>query len=337
MPEKIPADKKYSTFFDSEVPADLIFMTIWLAAGIIAIYLPVLNETPLRYVLSIPIVFFIPGYCLIAALFPKADDIDILERIALSIGLSIAVAPLIGLVLNYTPWGIRLEPVVISLTIFTLVMILIAHYRRALVPAEERFRTRVFSRVKSISDEIVPTAEKGIDRFLSICLVIVIIITIVTTAFVILFPNEGERFSEFFILSEKMTSSGYPDQLIPEVNYPLYIGLGNQEHRNVTYTVETWILRTEFDTATNTSHILTMDPGERLTLTLAQNETRIIPYNLSVRESGIDRIEFLLFNETVPGSEITGFDRIDASYRDLHLWVESQANQTGSLDKNILL
>ena len=53
-----------------------------------------------------------------------------LERLALSIGLSLAVVPLIGLVLNYTPWGIRLTPVSISLAIFTEAMATIALRRK---------------------------------------------------------------------------------------------------------------------------------------------------------------------------------------------------------------
>jgi hypothetical protein len=67
--------------------------------------------------------------------------------------------------------------------------------------------------------------------------------------------------------------------------------------------------------------MIAMDPGEGLALTLAHNETRIIPYNLSIKKTGYNRIEFLLFNESVPGLEVTGSDRINASYRDLHLEV----------------
>jgi hypothetical protein len=32
-------------------------------------------------------------------------------------------------------------------------------------------------------------------------------------------------------------------------------------------------------------------------------------------------VEFLLFNEGGPGLDVTGSDRINASYRDLHLWI----------------
>ncbi|MGB3943467.1 MAG: DUF1616 domain-containing protein, partial [Methanothrix sp.] len=59
-----------------------------------------------RVPVGLVMVLFLPGYALIAALFPRDDDLDGIERVALSFGLSIAVVPLIGLGLNYTPWGI---------------------------------------------------------------------------------------------------------------------------------------------------------------------------------------------------------------------------------------
>ena len=77
----------------------------------------------------------------------------------------------------------------------------------------------------------------------------------------------------------------------------------------------------EFDNVTNTSHLVTMDLMDRLPLVLAQNETRLIPYDLSVSKTGYNRVEFLLFNETVPDKAVTMGDRINASYRDVHLWV----------------
>jgi uncharacterized membrane protein len=97
------------------------------------------------------------------------------------------------------------------------------------------------------------------------------------------------------------------------------VGVVNHEYRDVHYTIETWMLSTEFDNMTNSSRILAMDPNNRLSLTLAHNETAIIPYTLTVQKSGYNRMEFLLFKETVYGSEFTGSDRINASYRELHL------------------
>ena len=94
----------------------------------------------MRTILGIPFVLFIPGYVLIAALFTKKDDLDSIERIALSFGLSIAIVPLIGLVLNYT-FGIRLIPILVSLCIYTIGLIFVTEYRRQL-PEEDKFKIK---------------------------------------------------------------------------------------------------------------------------------------------------------------------------------------------------
>ncbi len=83
-----------------------------------------------RWILGSFFVLFIPGYVTIEALFPKGRELDVIERVALSLGLSLALVPLIGLLLNFTPWGIRLEPIVGSLTIFTGGLALVALGRR---------------------------------------------------------------------------------------------------------------------------------------------------------------------------------------------------------------
>ena len=322
MSEKTRTEKIYSAFFEQEFPADLALVIVWLVASIAVIYLPILSETPIRIVFVIPLVLFIPGYCLIAALFPKKDEIGLIERIMLSIGVSIAVVSLIGLGLNFTLWGIRLIPIVISLTSFTYVMIFVAHYQRAILPDTEQFRIPFFTIAGRIGQEVLHSGENRIDRFLSIVLTLIMLIAVITTVFVIVAPKVGgERFTEFFILGETQMATYYPNQIYAGENYPMYVGVGNHENRDITYTIETWLLRTEFDNVTNSSRIITMDPNNRLSLTLAHNQTMIIPYNLSIKKTGYDRVEFLLFNESVPGFDVTGKDRINASSRDLHLWV----------------
>jgi len=76
------------------------------------------------------LVLFLPGFVVMQALFPSEKELDGIERFALSVGLSIAITPLIGLILNYTPWGIRLDPIITSLFMFTLSIAVLATYRR---------------------------------------------------------------------------------------------------------------------------------------------------------------------------------------------------------------
>jgi len=84
----------------------------------------------LRWVVGSIFVLFLPGYSSVQALFPSNRDLDDIERIALSIGLSLAITPLIGLLLNYLPWGIRLNPLVASLSLYSGGIGVIGSYRR---------------------------------------------------------------------------------------------------------------------------------------------------------------------------------------------------------------
>jgi len=83
-----------------------------------------------RWIVGSIFVLFLPGYVTVQALFSGRRELDDIERFALSVGLSLAITPLMGLLLNYTPWGIRLDPIVLSLSIFTLSMATIATLRK---------------------------------------------------------------------------------------------------------------------------------------------------------------------------------------------------------------
>ena len=95
-------------------------ITITLTTALLIFAIPE-NTFPLvyaRYILGSIFVLWLPGYTLIKALFPQ-KELDNIERIALSIGMSLALVPITGLLLNYTPWGITLTPVTTSLLALT--------------------------------------------------------------------------------------------------------------------------------------------------------------------------------------------------------------------------
>ena len=97
------------------------------------------NEFPIfyvRYVLGLLSMLFLPGFALVRALFSGNVPIklsskyaDTAEQIALSIGFSVAFTPIIGLILNYTYWGIRLIPITLSLLALTIVFASVALIR----------------------------------------------------------------------------------------------------------------------------------------------------------------------------------------------------------------
>ena len=184
----------------------------------------------LRIILGLPFILFFPGYTLIAALFPKKSGLDAIERVALSFGLSIAVVPLIGLVLNYTPWGIRLYPILVSLTVFIATMSVIAWYRRHGLPEQEKLNL--------ILNLSLPRQESRLDRALSIVLILAIVGAIGTLGYVIASPRVGERFTEFYVLGLEGKAEGYPTELTVGEEGRVILGITNREHEIMGYEVK---------------------------------------------------------------------------------------------------
>ena len=112
----------------------LLLLVILLVVAI-NVHLP----SPVRIVLGLPFVLFLPGYVMTLALSPRKEAMGAVERVALSFGLSIVAVSFIGLALNYTPWGIALNPILYSVSLFILACSVIAWLRQARLPAEERF------------------------------------------------------------------------------------------------------------------------------------------------------------------------------------------------------
>jgi len=109
------------------------WLTIVLAAATsIAVFtIPEGNVTLfyLRSLLGSILVLFLPGFALIKALFQVkipiknySENISQIELVALSFGMSLLFVPIIGLILNFTPWGIRLMPITLSLLALTAIL-----------------------------------------------------------------------------------------------------------------------------------------------------------------------------------------------------------------------
>lgn len=86
-------------------------------------------STSLRMTLGVPFMLFFPGYAAMAALVPGTSRFSGLERLALSFGISVAVVLLIGLALDFLPWGIKLTPILYSVATFILLASVIAWIR----------------------------------------------------------------------------------------------------------------------------------------------------------------------------------------------------------------
>jgi len=246
----------------------------------------------IRIIVGLPFILFFPGYTLIAALFPKKTQLDTIERVALSFGLSIAVVPLIGLILNYTPWGIRLYPILVSLTGFIVVMSAVAWIRRFYVLPPERLSININIDFSSFG------TQSKLDKALTVILIGAIIAAIGTLIYVISTPKVGEKFTEFYILGEEGKAEGYPKQLVVGEEGYVILGIVNHEYEPVTYTAKVLIGEEE-----NKS----ISP---ITLKHEEKWEKKISFTPTKPGKNI-KVRFLLFKDNQP-----------EPYRRLHLWID---------------
>jgi len=123
---------KFSTYLKTREATWYWIIIILATAAALTVFIFQENTPPLiyiRYMLGAIFVVFLPGYSLIKALFPE-KELDNIERAALSIGISLAIVPITGLILNYTPWGIRTVPITLSLLALTTILATAAIMRK---------------------------------------------------------------------------------------------------------------------------------------------------------------------------------------------------------------
>lgn len=245
----------------------------------------------IRLALGLPFVLFFPGYAVISALFPRKDDLEPVERIALSFGLSIAVVPLIGLALNYSPWGIRLNPILASLSLFTIIASIVAGYRRERQAGENAF---VIPLNLMLSDW---RRWAIIDRLFAAGIALAVI-GLGVAIYLAATRGSGERFTEFYILGPAGKAEGYPREAVVGQPISLILGIINREGETTGYSMQIRIDGQPVD--------------DIPALQLGDDSTWERPITFAPAKPGQrQKVEFLLFKSLT-----------DEPYRSLHLWLD---------------
>jgi len=120
LPSELVPDKLSAYLFSTNATWFWIIITLSITTVITVFKIPekAVPYVYVRHILGSIFVFLLPGFSLIKTLFPKRE-INSIERIALSIGVSLTVVPLVGFLLINTPWGIGLTPITLSLLTLT--------------------------------------------------------------------------------------------------------------------------------------------------------------------------------------------------------------------------
>jgi uncharacterized membrane protein len=187
---------------------------------------------PIRLVLGLIFILFVPGYTVQAALFPKKDDLGSVERAGISTGISLGFIPLIALILDRLPWGLSLWPIFISEALTILIFSGIALVRRWCLPLNDCYLPGL-----SFHAATWWTKQNRIVRQSVFFLALAMVIAFGSAAAIIFLPKPDERFTEFSILGPDKLAESYPREATAGQSLSTQVSIHNLEGREVVYKV----------------------------------------------------------------------------------------------------
>ncbi len=221
--------------------------------------------TVIRLLVGIPLLLFIPGLLITITLFPKRGDLKTLERLSLSIVVSIVVTIADGVLLLLTI-GLNFVSVLVSMLIIVASLALTSLLRVRNLPESDRLAARN-----------IDNPSRGITVFIAIFVVVALIGVIFASSI----KSDQEHFSEFYVLDENGKTLDYPKNVTAGDTGTVIIGITNRELSTNTY---------RFTILLNNSTIYRSD---NITLKTGENHEELV--NIPFLSTGKgQKLEFIL-------------------------------------------
>ncbi len=322
------------------LPGDLAVLVVYtvLVGGLLGFVGGV--PTLLRFVIGIPLLLFVPGYSLLAALFPgrpsrNAGRVSSLsgmsrqfgsmrsiqqrgvrwgERVALSFGLSLFLVPLLALALDLTPFPFRTGPIVVVLVLFSLSLAFAGIVRRLQLPRAQRFAVPVGYWVEDFVDGLTGSP---VDALLNIVLILSILVGAVSMTYALAVPNEGGAYTGLSVGTQ--TDSGqfvvynYPNFTVDESDQ-LTVRIQNHEREPTNYTVVVQLQRVN-----NAGDVLAREELDRFsTSTIPTNRTWQRQHTVTPTFAGENvQLTYLLYRGDAPANPTK-----QNAYESIHLAID---------------
>jgi len=299
---------------------------------------------PIRIVTGLPFLFLLPGYALIAALFPRSrpilarspdakstffgrfgetesDEARTTVRLTLSLAASVAVVSLLGIVLgtaaSFTPGRLA-----VGLTSITVACSVVAVIRRLTLPSDERYAPALISGLARLLQPIGQGSRFG--RTVQAVVIVSLLLSMGTAAYAVSVPQQGETPTEMYLLSEneagELTTEGYPQMLRPNEEQTLFVGVTNQEQTRQKFTVVVTLDRVV--STGNSSLLIERAEITRFSRPLSPGQWWQQRYEIEPLLNGSNlRLTHHLYRGEAP-SEVDS----DEAYRVTYLWLSGPDN-----------
>lgn len=210
--------------------ADLLAVLAGIVLLAVVAFTPAGAWRPVALVVGLPIVLVVPGYALVAAVFPRSGgaaptpgSTSWVARLCLSVAGSVVAITVVGVALDFSIWGFQRAAVVVGLAAVTLAAAAVAWVRRRRLTTAEAAGVSlaaVGSRTRSLA-----VGGGALDAALT---VLVLAAALGTVAVVTQDTTAAGDVTEFYILGEtesnELVAGSYPSNLT--AGEPATVGVG---------------------------------------------------------------------------------------------------------------
>lgn len=307
---------------------DLVVAGTLLVGTNLVVFVPTLDVFPLRVVFGFAFALFLPGYALVAALFPESSTVETgprndrflgladagpaitgIERVFLSIVMSLVAVPLLGYLLTFTSYGLHLPAVVVLISVVTGVLLGLALWRRLMLAPADRF---------AVPLPRVWPSRSGM-RVANLFLVVGLLVAFAGLGYALTTPTSTAA-PEFYLVTEgedgEYVANGYPERMALNEPRTLTVAVANHDDTSTTYTVVVLLQRVR---PTDTGYTVVEQAEQtRFSVDAPANTVRYRQHDIAPTMRGTDlRLTYLLYAGQPPerpGSETAIYD--------LHIWID---------------
>ncbi|ELZ98028.1 hypothetical protein C440_02233 [Haloferax mucosum ATCC BAA-1512] len=283
---------------------------------------------------GLPILLFLPGYALLLALFPGKEldpemhgpvfepfewnaSLSLAERLALSFGMSVALLPVVGLVVLWLGLGLNLYVVLTALSLVILAGLTVGEVRRQRLRPARQFHIPVRQWHAEITDAF--DRPDRIDSALNVALAVAIVLAVASLGFALVDTSGGEAYSSLSLLTEDASggfvAADYPSSLTIDEQSELYVSVSNFEGEETSYTLVAELQRVE--QSGGETAVVERQPLGQQTQTVADGETWRTRHSFAPELTGENlRLTYFLYEGSAPTEPST-----ETAYRSAYIWV----------------
>ncbi|NIB98528.1 DUF1616 domain-containing protein [Halobacterium sp. R2-5] len=285
---------------------------------------------PLRVLVAAPLLGFLPGYALVAALFPARSVTErdsprsrwvrgpsAVERFSLAVATSLVLLVLAGIVVSVA--GAPFDELTLVATVVALVVLgsVLAAFSRRRTAASDRYVVSVGGLADGVRARAADAST--LDAVLNVALAVAVVVAASAFAVGLAAPDRGETDTEVALLTQQgdeLVAGNYSTTLEAGATENVTLAVENREGETTNYTAVAVLERV--DTSGNDSVVLERSELDRVSVSAADGET--VRRQLAVEPTTLGedlRLNVYVYRGGAP-AEASG----DTAYRHLYLWVD---------------